>query len=63
MRQFAFVMSVGALLDAFIVRTLLVPSLVTVFGNAGYWPGRPPVPDERETAEADARLSRPAAQA
>jgi putative drug exporter of the RND superfamily len=45
MRQFAFVMGVGALLDAFIVRTLLVPSLVTVFGNAGYWPRRPPVPE------------------
>lgn len=43
MRQFAFVMGVGVLLDAFIVRTLLVPSLVTLFGRAGYWPGRPPV--------------------
>jgi RND superfamily putative drug exporter len=50
MRQFAFVMGVGALLDAFIVRTLLVPSLVTVFGRFGYWPRRPPVP-EPEPAE------------
>jgi uncharacterized membrane protein YdfJ with MMPL/SSD domain len=32
--------------EPFIVRTLLVPSLVTVFGDAGYWPGRPPVPAE-----------------
>lgn len=51
MRQFAFVMGVGALLDAFVVRTLLVPSLVTVFGRAGYWPARPPEPEVAASSE------------
>lgn len=42
MRQIAFVIGVGVVLDAFVVRTLLVPALVTLFGTAGYWPGSPP---------------------
>jgi RND superfamily putative drug exporter len=41
LHQFAFVMGVGILIDAFVVRALLVPSLVALFGEAGFWPGRP----------------------
>jgi hypothetical protein len=47
-RELAFPMSVGLLIDAFVVRTLLVPSLIALFGPVGAWPGRPraagPVP-------------------
>ena len=32
-REFAFAMAVGVLLDSFVVRTLLVPSLMTLFGR------------------------------
>ena len=39
-REFALAMSVGILLDVFVVRTLLVPSLVSVVGPASGWPGR-----------------------
>ncbi|HEU5476377.1 MAG TPA: MMPL family transporter [Gaiellaceae bacterium] len=34
----AFAMGVGILLDTFLVRSVLVPALVAVFGGAGRWP-------------------------
>jgi RND superfamily putative drug exporter len=39
-REFAFVMAAGVLIDTFLVRTLLVPALTSLFGEAGWWPGR-----------------------
>ena len=39
-REFAFVMAVGVLVDTFIVRSLLVPALTSLFGEASWWPGR-----------------------
>ena len=36
-REFAFAMSVGILLDAFLVRSVLVPALVSVVGEASWW--------------------------
>jgi RND superfamily putative drug exporter len=38
-REFAFAMTVGVLIDSFIVRSLLVPALISVFGTSGGWPG------------------------
>jgi putative drug exporter of the RND superfamily len=38
----AFAMGVGILLDTFLVRSMLVPALVVVFGSAGRWPRRSP---------------------
>ena len=38
----AFAMGVGILLDTFLVRSVLVPALVVVFGRAGRWPRRSP---------------------
>ncbi|HEU5215895.1 MAG TPA: MMPL family transporter [Gaiellaceae bacterium] len=38
----AFAMGVGILLDTFLVRSMLVPALVVVFGQAGRWPRRSP---------------------
>lgn len=37
-REFAFTMLTGILLDTFIVRSLLVPSLLTLLGGAASWP-------------------------
>jgi putative drug exporter of the RND superfamily len=48
-REFAFMMTVGVLLETFLVRTLLIPALISVFGRTSTWPGRirrPPEPDE-----------------
>jgi RND superfamily putative drug exporter len=38
--ELAFAMAVGILLDTFVVRSLLVPALVSLFGAWGSWPGR-----------------------
>jgi RND superfamily putative drug exporter len=37
--EIAVVMFLGLLLDAFVVRTLLVPALISLVGSAGSWPG------------------------
>ncbi|HXV96413.1 MAG TPA: MMPL family transporter [Gaiellaceae bacterium] len=39
-REFAFMMSVGVLLETFLVRPVLIPALVALFGDAGTWPSR-----------------------
>jgi RND superfamily putative drug exporter len=39
-REIATAMVLGILIDAFIVRSLLVPALVALFGGVGQWPGR-----------------------
>lgn len=38
--ELAFVMSLGILLDAVVVRSLLVPSMLTLLGSASSWPAR-----------------------
>ena len=42
MRELAFVMAVGILIDSFLVRSILVPSLMAAFGRASWWPNSPP---------------------
>lgn len=39
-RELAFVMGVGVLLDALVVRSLLVPALLTLLGRFSAWPRR-----------------------
>lgn len=41
-RELGFSMAVGILLDAFVVRTLLVPCLLTLLGSKARWPMRGP---------------------
>ncbi len=38
-RELAFAMTVGILIDAFLVRSLIVPSLLVLVGPASGWPG------------------------
>jgi putative drug exporter of the RND superfamily len=61
-RELAFGLAAGVLLDAVVVRMLLLPALVSLFGEANWWlPGRArqlrqpprvsgPIPDERVPA-------------
>jgi RND superfamily putative drug exporter len=38
-RELAFVMAVGLLIDAFVVRTILIPAVVSLVGYRSAWPG------------------------
>jgi uncharacterized membrane protein YdfJ with MMPL/SSD domain len=38
-REIAVAMVLGIVIDTFVVRSLLVPALVVLFGRAGRWPG------------------------
>jgi RND superfamily putative drug exporter len=39
-REFAFIMAAGVLIDAFVVRTLLLPALLVLAGPRAFWPHR-----------------------
>ncbi len=39
-REIAFAMAVGVLIETFVVRSVIVPSLITIFGTLSGWPGR-----------------------
>src|SRR5690348_16554434 len=49
-RQIALAMALGVVLDAIVVRSLLVPALVALFGRFGMWPGNRRVRPEPEPA-------------
>jgi RND superfamily putative drug exporter len=66
MRELAFVMSAGILIDSFLVRSLLVPSMMAAFGHASWWPNSPPraqtsfdAPPRETTSPRRARSRRP----
>jgi RND superfamily putative drug exporter len=40
LQQFGFAVTVGILLDTFVVRSLLVPSVATLLGRHNWWPSR-----------------------
>jgi RND superfamily putative drug exporter len=44
-------MVVGLLLETFVVRSLLVPALIALFGHASGWPGRRLAAGAAEPAE------------
>ncbi len=53
-RQMAVAMAVGVIIDAIIVRSLLVPALVALFGRVGMWPGYRRVPPATAASMGDA---------
>jgi RND superfamily putative drug exporter len=57
MRELAFAMSVGIVLDTFVVRSLLVPSLVVLLGRLSWWP-RTAAPPARKPPEAEPEPAR-----
>jgi RND superfamily putative drug exporter len=40
--QVGFIVALGLLVDAFVVRTLLVPAVAILLGDRSWWPGRAP---------------------
>lgn len=59
-RQLGFAMAVGILIDAFLVRTLLVPCLLTLLGARARWPARPPADVASGPGHPAATLATPA---
>jgi RND superfamily putative drug exporter len=57
-REIAVAMAIGIVIDTFIVRSLLVPALVVLFGRTGRWPGgrhNPRTPARRNSKPAPAQ--------
>ena len=52
--EFAFAMCVGILLDAFLVRAVLIPALISLFGERSFWPRTRPRLRRRPAPEAGA---------
>jgi putative drug exporter of the RND superfamily len=48
--QAGFIIGIGLLLDTFVVRTITVPAIALLVGNANWWPSKPPPPAPRERA-------------
>ena len=49
--QLGFAVALGTIIDTFVVRALLVPSIVVVLKRWNWWPSREPdAPNEREGA-------------
>ncbi len=62
-REIAFAMAVGLIIDAFVVRTLLVPALISLVGPRSAWPGhalRDAQPDQPSTPPAATPVSQSA---
>lgn len=55
--QMGFVIGVGLLLDTFIVRTLTVPAMAVLVGEANWWPSKSPRVRYREQKRAAARAA------
>jgi RND superfamily putative drug exporter len=52
-RELAFMLAVGVLLETFVVRSALIPALISLFGSSSGWPGRVGTPEPaRETTRA-----------
>jgi uncharacterized membrane protein YdfJ with MMPL/SSD domain len=50
LRQIGFAVAVGVLLDTFVVRTALVPSIAVLLDRWSWWPRRPGTPAEGSPA-------------
>ena len=61
-RELAFLLATGLLIDAFIVRSLLAPALITIFGERSGWPGKSLTRPSGIDAPADERPTLPSLQ-
>jgi putative drug exporter of the RND superfamily len=58
-RELAFMLAVGVLLETFVVRSALIPALISLFGSSSAWPGRLNIRSPRKARAARAQGSRP----
>ncbi|WP_372345330.1 MMPL family transporter [Streptomyces sp. KL116D] len=54
MKQIGFALAVAVLLDAFVIRVLILPALMLLLGVASWWPSRGPARALRERSKAPA---------
>ncbi|MCN9240936.1 MMPL family transporter, partial [Streptomyces sp. RY43-2] len=52
MKQIGFSLAVAVLLDAFVIRMLVLPSLMLLLGEANWWPSRGALRARHATAPA-----------
>jgi RND superfamily putative drug exporter len=56
MKQIGFVLAAAVLLDAFIIRIMILPAAMLLLGEANWWPSRgmrrPPAPEHPEHRQA-----------
>src|SRR5439155_1476951 len=52
--ELAFALSAGVLIDSFVVRSYMVPGMISLFGEASWWPWRrrPEIPERYDPAHA-----------
>jgi uncharacterized membrane protein YdfJ with MMPL/SSD domain len=48
LQQLGFFLSASVLLDTFVIRLLVVPAIIYLFGDANWWPVKPPKPSLNE---------------
>ncbi|MGW3011264.1 MMPL family transporter [Streptomyces sp. NPDC001219] len=60
MKQIGFSLAVAVLLDAFIIRVMILPSVMILLGNASWWPSRTMRRAQRNAATAQAGSAPPA---
>jgi RND superfamily putative drug exporter len=58
--EIGFIMGFAILIDATVVRILLVPALMTVADRWNWWPSKPPTPEELAAEENAPAAARPA---
>ncbi|MDO5628064.1 MAG: MMPL family transporter [Mobilicoccus sp.] len=54
--QIGIIVGLGILLDTFVVRTIVVPSIISVMGDRFWWPRRPAASQEAGRSEPDTTL-------
>jgi RND superfamily putative drug exporter len=52
MKELGLGLAVAVLVDALVVRVIVLPALITLFGKRIWWPSRPPRPDSGSVAAA-----------
>jgi RND superfamily putative drug exporter len=59
LKQMGFAVSLGVLIDAFVVRTMLAPALATLFGRWTWWPGGVPTAEAPRSEPVSSPVSQP----
>jgi uncharacterized membrane protein YdfJ with MMPL/SSD domain len=48
LNEFGFILTIAVILDTFIIRTILVPAIMSIADKWNWWPRKPPEPTKDE---------------